>query len=75
MKGLQERGIPTVVNYRAIHQTSYLRDELKYQDGQFPVAEDIGDRTISLPFYPGMPDEHIDIVCDAIEEVAAEVRC
>jgi len=74
LKGLQERGIQSVVNYRAIHQTSYLREELKYQDGQFPVAESIGDRTISLPFYPGMPDDHIDIVCDAIEEIAAEAR-
>jgi len=74
LKGLQERGIQSVVNYRAIHQTSYLREELKYQDGQFPVAESIGERTISLPFYPGMPDDHIDIVCDAIEEIAAEAR-
>jgi len=74
IKGLQERGIPTVVNYRAIHQTSFLREELGYKDGTFPIAESIGDRTISLPFYPGMPDDFIDIVCDAVEQVAAEVR-
>jgi UDP-4-amino-4-deoxy-L-arabinose-oxoglutarate aminotransferase len=71
IKGLQERGIQTVVNYRAIHQMSFLRQELNYKDGDFPVAESIGDRTLSLPFYPGMPDEYIDIVGSAIEKIAA----
>ena len=33
VKGLQERGIQTVVNYRAIHQMSYLRERLGYKDG------------------------------------------
>ena len=71
VKGLQERGIQTVVNYRAIHQMSYLRERLGYKDGTFPIAESIGDRTLSLPFYPGMPDEYVDIVCEAMEEIAA----
>lgn len=70
VKGLHERGIQTVVNYRAIHQMSYLRERLGYKDGTFPIAESIGDRALSLPFYPGMPDEYVDIVCEAIEEIA-----
>jgi UDP-4-amino-4-deoxy-L-arabinose-oxoglutarate aminotransferase len=75
IEGLQERGVPTVVNYRAIHLTSFLRETHGHESGDFPRAESIGDRTLSLPFYPGMPDDHIDIVCDAIEETAAEARC
>jgi UDP-4-amino-4-deoxy-L-arabinose-oxoglutarate aminotransferase len=75
IKGLHHRGIQTVVNYRAIHQTSYLREKLGYMDGSFPIAESIGDRTLSLPFFPGMPVDHVDIVCDAIEEIAIEARC
>jgi len=74
IQGLHERGIPTVVNYRAIHLTSYLGDKLGYKAGDFPVAESIGDRTLSLPFYPGMPDEHIDIVCEALQELAVQSR-
>jgi UDP-4-amino-4-deoxy-L-arabinose-oxoglutarate aminotransferase len=50
---------------------SYLRERLGYKDGTFPIAESIGDRTLSLPFYPGMPDEYVDIVCEAMEEIAA----
>jgi dTDP-4-amino-4,6-dideoxygalactose transaminase len=74
IQGLQQRGIPTVVNYRAIHLTSYLSEKLGYKAGDFPIAESIGDRTLSLPFYPGMPDNHIDIVCDALQELAVQSR-
>lgn len=74
IRGLQERGIQTVVNYRAIHLTSYLKEKLGHAAGDFPVAESIGERTLSLPYYPGMPDGHIDIVCDALQAVAAQTR-
>jgi UDP-4-amino-4-deoxy-L-arabinose-oxoglutarate aminotransferase len=66
IEALQGAGIPTVVNYRAIHLTSFLREALGHSKGDFPIAESIGDRTLSLPFYPTMPEDHVDIVCDAI---------
>jgi UDP-4-amino-4-deoxy-L-arabinose-oxoglutarate aminotransferase len=74
VQGLHQRGIQTVVNYRAIHLTSYLRERLGHSAGDFPIAENIGERTLSLPFYPGMPDSHIDVVCDALQEIAAQPR-
>jgi UDP-4-amino-4-deoxy-L-arabinose-oxoglutarate aminotransferase len=70
IKGLHEAGVPTVVNYRAIHLTSFLGGQLGHARGDFPVAESIGDRTLSLPFYPTMPDHHVDIVCNAVKAVA-----
>ncbi|HYC64215.1 MAG TPA: DegT/DnrJ/EryC1/StrS family aminotransferase [Reyranellaceae bacterium] len=74
IKELHARGIGTVVNYRAIHLTSFLAEELGCKPGDFPVAESIGDRTISLPYYPTMPDAHVDLVCDALKSIAAEFR-
>jgi len=74
IQGLHERGIQTVVNYRAIHLTSYLQGKLGYKEGDFPIAESIGARTLSLPYYPGMPDLHIQIVCDAMQTIADQSR-
>jgi len=74
ISGLQELGIQSVVNYRAIHLTSFLQERLGYKPGDFPVAESIGDRTLSLPYYPDMPDEHIDIACDAMQTIADRIR-
>jgi dTDP-4-amino-4,6-dideoxygalactose transaminase len=74
IKELHARKIPSVVNYRAIHLTSFLSAELGCRPGDFPVAESIGDRTISLPYYPTMPDDHVDVVCEALKSIVAELR-
>lgn len=59
IEGLGRRGVGTVVNYRAIHRLSYFSETLGYKSGDFPHAERIGDETVSLPFYPTMPDEYV----------------
>src|SRR5262249_4260820 len=61
--------IPAVVTYRAIHLLTYFRETLGYKPGAFPEAERIGDSTVSLPFYPTMPEEHVVLVADAIKGV------
>jgi len=66
---LRERGIESVVNYRAIHLHKYFRDTGGYKEGDFPIAEELGDSTLSVPFYPTMPLEHIHTVCSALEEI------
>ncbi|MDE0939515.1 MAG: DegT/DnrJ/EryC1/StrS family aminotransferase [Pirellulales bacterium] len=66
---LRERGIESVVNYQAIHLHKYFRDTEGYKKGDFPIAEELGDSTLSLPFYPTMPLEHIHAVCSALEEI------
>ncbi len=59
-------GIGTAVNYRAIHLLTYLADLLKLPRGSFPVAEEIGDRTLSLPMYPTLGVEEQDRVVEAV---------
>lgn len=54
---LQKMSIGVVVNYRAIHKLDYYKKELGYQQGDFPVAKNIGDTVISLPFFPNMTFE------------------
>ncbi len=60
--------IGTAVNYRAIHTLTYLVELLKIPRGTLPVAEDIGDRTISIPMYPTLSEAEQDRVVDAIVE-------
>jgi UDP-4-amino-4-deoxy-L-arabinose-oxoglutarate aminotransferase len=67
---LRDQGIETVVNYRPIHLTQYFRERFGFRPGDFPVAEAFGEQTLSLPFYPGMPVEHVDQVADAVVRLA-----
>lgn len=65
---LKAGGIECVVNYRPIHMMSYFRDRYGFKAGAFPNAERIGEETLSLPFYPTMPDEFVGVVADAIAD-------
>ncbi len=63
---LGERGIGVAVNYRAIHLLSYYQQRLGHLRGSFPVAESIGDRTISIPLYPSLRDDEQQRVIEAV---------
>jgi dTDP-4-amino-4,6-dideoxygalactose transaminase len=66
MTHLHSERIGAVVNYRPIHLMSYFIEHYGYRRGDFPVAEWIGERTISLPFYPEMPLNDVDVVVEAV---------
>ena len=74
IKELQERGIGVAVNYRAVHLLSYYRQRFGFKPGDFPNAERIGDRTISLPMYPGLSDQEVERVIQAVGEVAQKLK-
>ena len=68
---LQRRGIGVSVNFYPAHLMTYYRERFGLRPGMFPVAEEIGARTISLPLYPKLTEKEIDLV---VETVTAVVR-
>jgi dTDP-4-amino-4,6-dideoxygalactose transaminase len=73
---LGARGVGTAVNYRALHTLTYFARTLGVPRGALPVAEEIGDRTISLPMFPTLTQRELDHVVGAVahawSELAAE---
>ncbi|MDP2105900.1 MAG: DegT/DnrJ/EryC1/StrS aminotransferase family protein, partial [Desulfobulbaceae bacterium] len=66
LESLSRQGIGVAVNYRAIHLLEYLRKRFGHKAGDFPHAEEIGRKTISLPFWVGMGEREVDIVVSAL---------
>jgi dTDP-4-amino-4,6-dideoxygalactose transaminase len=66
---MQANGVSVMVNYRAIHLLTYFRETLGFEPGAFPIAERIGDASLSLPFYPSMPLEHVDRVVEMLQNI------
>ena len=66
LRGLQERGIGCAVNYRAVHTLTYFSQTYGYRPEDFPIANEIGERTISLPLYPALTDNHVLSVIEAL---------
>jgi UDP-4-amino-4-deoxy-L-arabinose-oxoglutarate aminotransferase len=66
---LQDAGVGVAVNYRAIHLLAYYARTFGYRRGQFPVAERIGDRTITLPLYPTLTSKEVEHVISSVRRV------
>ncbi len=69
MAGMKVRNIGTGLHYRAAHLYPYYRDNFGFKHGDFPVAETISDRIVSLPLFPGMTDADQDRVIDAMRDL------
>ena len=66
---LQEQGVGVAVNYRACHLYTLFRRQFGHQEGDFPNAERIGSRTISVPLYASLRDEEAEYVADTVKKV------
>lgn len=71
MQELRERGIGTQVHYIPVHTQPFYMKKFGYQEGDYPVAEKYYDQALSLPLYPGMSDDDINNVINAVKEVIA----
>jgi dTDP-4-amino-4,6-dideoxygalactose transaminase len=65
---MKREGIGVGVHYPAIHLFSLYRRR-GFRPGDFPVAEDIGRRTVTLPLFPAMADADVARVCQAVSRV------
>jgi len=69
LHSMQNKGIGVAVNYRAIHTLRYFKEYLGFNYSDFPVANSIGQCTISLPLYPKLNNQEVEYVINAIREI------
>lgn len=63
---LHNQGIGTGVHYRAIHLHSFYRNLLGHAPNDFPVANSVSERTLSLPLSVKLSDPDVEDVVVAI---------
>ena len=66
---LGERGIPARPYFLPIHLQPYMVERFSYQEGDFPVTEDLGRRGLALPFSGVMSEAQVDLVCRTLAGV------
>ncbi len=72
IESMRAEGIGVGVHYPAMHLFTLYRQR-GFAVGDFPVAEDIGQRTITLPLFPAMQDADVLRVCEAVARVLRPV--
>jgi dTDP-4-amino-4,6-dideoxygalactose transaminase len=68
-KSLAERGVATGVHYPTPVPFQPVYSHLQYRRGDFPVAEQLMERCISLPMYPELSPDQIEYVARSLREV------
>ncbi|MEQ9040548.1 MAG: DegT/DnrJ/EryC1/StrS aminotransferase family protein [Silicimonas sp.] len=72
LKKLNQAGVGCTVNYRAVHGLEFYRTKYGFERDAFPVAADWGDRTLSLPLFPGLTDDEQDYVIECMLQAVSE---
>ena len=67
MSEMQEQGIQSRPGTIAITRTEFNKGKYCLSDGAYPVAEFCEDSSITLPIYPIMKNEEMDIICNVLE--------
>jgi dTDP-4-amino-4,6-dideoxygalactose transaminase len=71
---LKSLGIGTSVHFIPLHLHPYFAQKYGYHRGDFPVAESIYDRIISLPLYPKLHEQHLYSIIEGVRKIVKRYR-
>ncbi len=69
LQELQNRGIGVSITFKPVHLFKYYRETFAYQEGDFPIAEEIGAKCIALPIYPKLEKQEQEYVIDTVKDI------
>ena len=70
---MYERGIGCSVHFIPLHLHHFYKRTLGFKKGNFPNAEWVYEREVSLPLYPKMEKEDIQYVIENMKEIFSEL--
>jgi perosamine synthetase len=73
-RALRAENIGVNVHYIPVHLHPYYRNRFGYQGGEYPIAEDAYERSISLPMFHGMDDSAVGDVVRAVLKVVGHYQ-
>ncbi|PIQ83366.1 MAG: UDP-4-amino-4,6-dideoxy-N-acetyl-beta-L-altrosamine transaminase [Candidatus Omnitrophica bacterium CG11_big_fil_rev_8_21_14_0_20_63_9] len=74
LAALRAENIGVTVHYFPVHLHPYYRERYGCAPGDYPVAESVAARLITLPLFPGMTGDDVADVIQAVTKVLAAYR-
>jgi dTDP-4-amino-4,6-dideoxygalactose transaminase len=71
LQAFPKENVGVGVHFPPVHQEPYYRERFGFRPGHCPVAEDVGNRTLSLPLFPSLDERSLDDVVRAMKKVVA----
>jgi len=69
LEEMTKRNIGVGVHYIALHLHPYYQQTYGYKKGDFPNAEWISDRTVSIPLSAKLTDEDVNDIIEAVQDI------
>jgi perosamine synthetase len=69
IRALREHGVQSKPYLPAIHLMSFYRERFGHRPGEFPVCEDVAERSLALPFFPELTQGQAERVAAALRDV------
>jgi perosamine synthetase len=67
---LKENGIGTSVHFIPVHKHPYYKVTYGYKDENFPVANYVFEKSLSLPIYPSLSDKEVNYIIETVLKYA-----
>ena len=68
IKYLNEEGVQCKPYFTPIHLQPFYKKMFGFQEGDFPITEDVSGRTIALPFFNNLKEEQIEYVVERLKK-------
>jgi dTDP-4-amino-4,6-dideoxygalactose transaminase len=75
IEAMKAENIGTGIHFTALHLHKYYRERFGYRPGDYPQAEWVGERTVSLPLSPKLTRDDVADVIEAVKRTIARHRC
>lgn len=63
MSYMKDRGVQTSIHYPPVHQFTVYKGPL---GTKLPLTEDVASREVTLPLFPGMTEDQIDLIASSV---------
>jgi perosamine synthetase len=67
ISGLRRHDVGACNYFPPIPLQPFYRERYGFQEGDFPMAESVSQRTIALPFHSRLSEREIDLVCQTLD--------
>jgi len=67
LKEMISKGVQVSNYFTPVHLQPFIAEELGHKVGDFPVTDQICQRTIALPFYNNLTEEEATLVCNTLK--------
>jgi perosamine synthetase len=63
LESMRKAGVQVSDYFTPVHLQPFMVEQYGYKKGDFPITEQVSERTIALPFYNNLSREDAEIVC------------